>query len=290
VLFRSLQAIGDDGQTPARAQTHNVTTTWTTDHGLAALSAGGTLDIAAGHHASFLGADLLSGADMALVAGGDLVMRARIATRQTDTQSQNQTGILDQPEGLFQPGTTQQETSRAQNQVGGGVRAGGTFTALSGNQLELTGIDLHAGDDVLIGAQRIVMGVNALESESHRTQAATLGGLPTQAQTQHSQQTQHRGTTIQTPGDLTLWALDLPSGDAPLGMTLSGVQLHGRDIVLATPGDIQIDSTLDRERRETSNASGTATSLRESARTVSVAPPAGGGPPSGRQSFLCCRW
>lgn len=231
-----------------------------------ALHAGSNLVLQAGGDALLLGTDLSSEAAMQLQTAGHLSLGSAVAS--TQTLARNQVGTTEPvaPDQAFTPYRLAIDELSRESRVGGDIRAGGDFTAQTGEALTLTAADIEAGGDVRLDASRIISGVVTLHNNELHDRESGLSGWFKSGSSETLSAIESVGSRIKAGGNISLLALDTSKLDTPAtadpgavadtalpGLDLSSITLSGQDILLASSGNVGMASASDKHLKDRHN-------------------------------------
>ena len=248
-------------------------------HQGALLQAGGRLDLESGGDTVILGADIKSGKDTRLVAGGHLIIGA--VQNSTHTESSVVTridGAAILP-GLVNRSGEQLTLTHAESAVGGRLDSGGETTLHAGGSLILSGQRIQSkGDTRLVGDSVVLDGLSLNQSKT--TQDSFRNTTDLQSSSVHLATHITSGGRLDivstgTPPEVRPSKESEPKPDAPPSPPASG-SISGTGVILeakgpltlAATGDVTLKAGYDSQQFAQRNQSGSSVVERWSERTV----------------------
>lgn len=248
-------------------------------HQGALLQAGGRLDLESGGDTVILGADIKSGKDTRLVAGGHLIIGA--VQNSTHTESSVVTridGAAILP-GLVNRSGEQLTLTHAESAVGGRLDSGGETTLHAGGSLILSGQRIQSkGDTRLVGDSVVLDGLSLNQSKT--TQDSFRNTTDLQSSSVHLATHITSGGRLDivstgTPPEVRPSKESEPKPDAPPSPPASG-SISGTGVILeakgpltlAATGDVTLKAGYDSQQFAQRNRSGSSVVERWSERTV----------------------
>ncbi|HQX06552.1 MAG TPA: DUF637 domain-containing protein [Zoogloea sp.] len=222
-------------------------------HQASVLEAGSKLDLESGGSTVIVGAQVKSGAETRIVAGGHLALGAVVDSTHVEQRLTTRVEGAAILPGLPTANGERLELTRTETAVGGQLDAGGATTLQAAGGLILSGQRINsAGDTRLAGDSVILDGITLENRQEARNVGATTVSLDAQ--------TRHVGSAIQSAGTLEVTATGKPADAASTAGSIrgSGVQLDAsRALTLAAEGDIALEAGRNIEDHATRNRSGT---------------------------------
>jgi adhesin HecA-like repeat protein len=222
-------------------------------HQASVLEAGSKLDLESGGSTVIVGAQVKSGAETRIVAGGHLALGAVVDSTHVEQRLTTRVEGAAILPGLPTANGERLELTRTETAVGGQLDAGGATTLQAAGGLILSGQRINsAGDTRLAGDSVILDGLTLENRQEARNVGATTVSLDAQ--------TRHVGSAIQSAGTLEVTATGKPADAASTAGSIrgSGVQLDAsRALTLAAEGDIALEAGRNIEDHATRNRSGT---------------------------------
>ncbi|MBL8451699.1 MAG: hemagglutinin repeat-containing protein, partial [Zoogloea sp.] len=223
-------------------------------HQASVLEAGGKLDLESAGSTLIVGAQVKSGADTRIIAGGHLALGAAVDSTHLEQRVTTQLEGAAILPGLPTAGGERLELKHSETAIGGQMDAGGATTLQAGGSLILSGQRISSGGDTRLAGSSVALDGIGLENRSEaRNAGSTVVTLDARSL--------HRGSAIQSGGSLDVTATGVPEDVSSTAGSIRGrgAQLDAkRALTLAAAGDITLEAGRNTEDYVSRNHSGTA--------------------------------
>lgn len=231
------------------------------------LHAGGKLDLESGGSTFILGADLKSGDETRIVAGGHLVVGSVQNSTHTESRNVTQTDGAAILPGLATRNGEQLKLTHSDSAAGGLLESGGTTTLKAGGSLVLSGQDIQSKGDTRLTGDSVVLEGLALNN-SKLTQDTVRNTIDLQTSSVHLANRIHSGGRLDivstgTPPearpskDTQPDPAEPPPPPAPGSLSGTGVILDAEGpLTLAATGDVTLTAGHDSQQLAQRNKSG----------------------------------